>query len=555
MRFTARSLLLGLVAASCTTTPEPPAARPYAAAMPAEGARVAATGVRREAVFVPDAVPPRRPAATASAGEVAPEVRAAGEVITAGLVSRHVEFLASDAMRGRDTPSPELERAAEYLAAEFARLGLEGAGDDGGFIHRWTYRNTRMDFARVAFEGRAADGRSTMPVFARDYFMLPALSDSAVGPLVWAGSAPDVRPLAPGSAAGRILAVHVPGAEPDMQWQQAIGGALQAAFAGGPAGIVFVLDRTFQAGLVGQLASALGGQQALPLHVAGLDYDAARELFRLGNADLDSLMHGDAPADVDGVTVLLRPAQITSTETPPNVAAVLRGSDPVLRDTYVVLTAHFDHVGVGPADAQGDSIFNGADDNASGTSAILAAAEAFAALEQRPARSILFLGVSGEEKGLLGSAYWTENPTVPIESLVANINLDMVGRNHPDSVIGIGLDYSSLGPLALDIAQANPHLGLVIVPDPMPQEQLFFRSDHFNFARRGIPALFLTTGLHEDYHRPSDTPDRIDADKLARVARLAFYVAHRIAATPEPPEWSEKGRQEVLSTQRGGGGP
>ena len=136
-----------------------------------------------------------------------------------------------------------------------------------------------------------------------------------------------------------------------------------------------------------------------------------------------------------------------SEHTPPNVIGMIRGSDPELRNQYIVYSAHFDHVGVGIPDESGDSIYNGADDNASGTAALLEAAAAFAALDVPPARSVVFLAVSGEEKGLLGSEYYSENSTVPLEGIIMNINLDMVGRSHPDTVIGIGRQYTNLGPL------------------------------------------------------------------------------------------------------------
>jgi Zn-dependent M28 family amino/carboxypeptidase len=202
---------------------------------------------------------------------------------------------------------------------------------------------------------------------------------------------------------------------------------------------------------------------------------------------------------------------------------------------------------VGPADETGDSIYSGADDNASGTAALIQMAEAFAALPEAPARSVLFLAVSGEEKGLLGSAYFAQNPTVPRGSMVANLNLDMVGRNHPDTVYAIGKEYSDLGDLVREVAAAHPELGLVVAPDPEPEEQVFLRSDHFSFVQVGIPALMFTTWLHDEYHAPSDTPDLIDAEKLARVARLSFLLVHRLAQDETVPEWNAAGRELLRS--------
>lgn len=232
---------------------------------------------------------------------------------------------------------------------------------------------------------------------------------------------------------------------------------------------------------------------------------------------------------------------------PPNVAAVLPGNDPELRDEYVILSAHFDHLGVGEA-VDGDSIFNGADDNASGTAALLEIADAMMRLPEsdRPRRSVMFLPVSGEEKGLLGSRWFSDNPTVPLESIVANINIDMIaGDQHTDSVVIIGKEYSDLGDLVDGVNADHPELNLVTSDDLWPEQRFFFRSDHFNFARREIPALFFFTGVHECYHQLCDNADFVDPDKAARIARLIFHATREIADRDERPEWDEDGLAEV----------
>lgn len=236
-------------------------------------------------------------------------------------------------------------------------------------------------------------------------------------------------------------------------------------------------------------------------------------------------------------------------ERAPNVVGILEGSDSTLKNTYIVLSAHIDHLGTG-SPVRGDSIFNGADDDASGTSAVLEVAEALASLPERPKRSVVFLGVSGEERGLLGSAYYSEHPTVPLKSIIANINIDMIGRNAPDTLAAIGAQFTTLGQLAAMVAAANRDVGLTVIDDPWPQERLFFRSDHFNFARKEIPAIFFFSGLHEDYHQPSDQVERIDADKAARVARLAFYLTQELANSSTKPEWTSEGLREVRRLTR-----
>jgi Zn-dependent M28 family amino/carboxypeptidase len=225
----------------------------------------------------------------------------------------------------------------------------------------------------------------------------------------------------------------------------------------------------------------------------------------------------------------------------------------VLKNTYVVFSAHIDHVGSGcRGTSPQDNICNGADDDASGTSAIIELAEAFAQLPVRPKRSLIFLGVSGEEKGLRGSSYYADNPTVPIESIVANVNIDMIGRNNPDSVVVIGQTYSSLGPLLHRVNQQHAELRMTVSDDLWPQQRFFFRSDHYNFARREVPAIFFFTGTHEDYHAASDHVEKIDLNKITRITRLIFYYANEIANDTNKPQWDPAGLEEVRRLVRTG---
>ena len=232
----------------------------------------------------------------------------------------------------------------------------------------------------------------------------------------------------------------------------------------------------------------------------------------------------------------------------PNVAAVLTGSDPELRHEYVVFSAHMDHVGVREPDASGDSIYNGADDDASGTAAVIEIAEAFAALEEPPPRSTVFLLVSGEERGLHGSRAYADEPPEPVASgrMVANLNLDMVGRNWPDTIVAIGKEHSDLGATLERVNAAHPELGMTAIDDLWPEENFYFRSDHYNFARNGVPVLFFFNGTHEDYHRPSDEVELIDAEKGARLARLVFHLGFEIASVPEPPQWNPESRRMIV---------
>jgi hypothetical protein len=488
----------------------------------------------------------------ASIQPVADEVANAAETITPTDMYARIAFLASDALRGRDTPSHGLEVAAEYIAGEFARIGLEPHGDSGTFLQRYPFTTQRLRTDSVALNVTTG-GATTSFAFGSDLFVRPGTPAGANRELVFVGMS---VPEASTELRDRIPIVFVSGAM-DRTWRTSVQSARNAARSTGASALLVVLDPSITSQDIGRRATAFATTSAVtPVPVTGfVRYDRARELFKGAGQDLDTLIARariglTAPVRLANTTAQLRTPSADNTQRPPNVVAVLRGSDPELRNTYVVLSAHMDHIGVGSAAARGDSINNGADDDASGTSAVLEVAEAFAALPQAPARSIIFLTVSGEEKGLLGSRHFVEHPVVPLASMVANINIDMIGRNAPDSVVAIGQDYSSLGPLTQEVVRNHPELGITVGRDIWPQERFFFRSDHYNFARKEVPAIFFFAGVHEDYHRPSDEVERIDAGKAARIARLAYYLALEIANRREPPKWTTEGLNEVRALTR-----
>ncbi|HEX6283452.1 MAG TPA: M20/M25/M40 family metallo-hydrolase, partial [Pyrinomonadaceae bacterium] len=243
-------------------------------------------------------------------------------------------------------------------------------------------------------------------------------------------------------------------------------------------------------------------------------------------------------------------ASNTETVSTQNVIAVWEGSDPVLKSQYVALGAHYDHVGSGCPSNGTDTICNGADDDGSGTTALLGMAEALAKAPTRPKRSILFVWHCGEEKGLWGSRYFTEFPTVPLNDIVAQINLDMIGRSKqagdtntrnqaltgPDSIYVIGSTMMSteLGDLVNSVNKSFLNLTFdTKYDDPHDPDRFFFRSDHYNYARKGIPIIFFFDGVHEDYHRAGDHADKIDYDKMEKVTRTIYMTMWEIANRPE----------------------
>jgi peptidase M28-like protein len=231
----------------------------------------------------------------------------------------------------------------------------------------------------------------------------------------------------------------------------------------------------------------------------------------------------------------------------PNVVAVLEGSDSVLKHQFVVFSAHMDHVGVGEPVA-GDSIFNGADDNASGTAAVLALAEAFAHSDARPKRSLVFLTVSGEEQGLWGSAYFAAHAPMPLDSIVADLNIDMIGRNWRDTIVVIGKEHSDLGATVDRVAAAHPELRMSAIDDPWPNEQFYFRSDHYNFARRGVPVLFFFSGTHVDYHGVDDEANKIAVEKETRIVRLLYHFGVEVANAAARPAWNPESFRRIVGT-------
>jgi hypothetical protein len=465
-------------------------------------------------------------------------------------VRAHAEYLAGDALAGRATPSPGQEAAARYIAERFRAWGLRPAGDAGGYLQRYPVRSNVVDPAARRF-GFAAGGQATAWRYGPDYFVFASREASAeAAPVVFAGPATQAGPL-PAEARGAVVVYDWPGAP--VEGGSVLVPVVTVAVDAGAVGVVLVTDAGVGSDSIAWFATQMeSSNTTLPFPLAGLRDAPAKEMFRAAGLDLDALRRRTAGGVVPlpGVRVSLAAPVHTVMADAPNVAAILPGSDPALRDSYVVITAHFDHVGIGLADAHGDSIYNGADDNASGTTALLAAAQALASLPRRPARSILFLAVSGEEKGLQGSLHWVGHPTVPLDRVVANLNLDMVGRNAPDTLYVMGQEYSSLGEVTRRVGAAHPELGFALPSRADPRLRWFARSDHVIFIRAGVPALLFTTMAHPDYHRASDHAANLDVEKLARVSRMLVYIAHAVASDPRRPAWTATGRAEAEAAVR-----
>lgn len=485
------------------------------------------------------------------------EIEAAARSISEADFAWRIGVIAHDSMGGRDTPSPGLDMTAEWAASEFRRMGLRGGMPDGSFIQGYPLRSVEVDVDRsfvVSGGQRLRYGQDVRPLFG-------AGSAEVGADLILVSGAGGLSRSQRRRIQGRHVAV-VPGRNAAGTERQMYG-FLNALRQAGAASVLVAnssSDEQWSRGVRRSLAPAVskgwgatersseeGGfvpmleirTSALARVLSGRGIDLQALAGRVGRGvevhETDELL----------MTVVQRARDIE--EVAPNVVAILDGSDPELRDEYVVYSGHMDHVGMGSPDANGDSIFNGADDDASGTAAVIEVAEAMASLTVAPRRSMLFLLVSGEEKGLWGSEWFAENPTVPLESMVANLNTDMVGRNWPDTIVAIGKEHSDLGETLNEVNRAHPELRMTAIDDLWPEERFYFRSDHFNFARNGVPVLFFFNGTHDDYHGRDDEPDRIDTEKASRIGRLVFYLGMELGTRTERPQWNPESYARIVS--------
>lgn len=457
--------------------------------------------------------------------------------ITAADLRRQVGVLAHDSMRGRDTPSLELDRTARWIADRFRSLGLRPGLGSGGYL-QW-YPLTSVEPGPPYRQGLTLEGPAgtTSLEVGEELVAAPTGEQTrAAGPLRRWDPAAGTAPPEEG-----ILLVPVD--------RGSIGSALEgvrgALGSDGAAGALFVVDASpafFERvrDYFGRRQLSLGEPDALSRPVALVRRDA------LPGGLAEELEAGFTSSEWSAE---LRTDATVRGHRAPNVIGWIQGSDPELRDEYVVFTAHMDGVGVGePVD--GDSIYNGADDDGSGTAAILELAQAFAE-GPRTRRSLVFMTVSGEEKGLFGSRWYSDHPVFPLERTVAALNIDMIGRNWRDTVVAIGKQESSLGATVDSVADAHPRLDMTVVEDRWPEQNFYRRSDHYNFARRGVPVLFFFSGVHEDYHQPSDEVGKLDYGKTARITRLIYLLGRRVADADRPPSWNPEAYRRVV--EQGGG--
>ena len=472
------------------------------------------------------------------------------------LIDAHIEFLGSDDLGGRETGTVQSLVTAQYIAAAFRAAGLQPGGEQGSWFQSYPMESNRvvMDEARLVLH--ANGGEATLELF--DDYLLGgyggegfALQGEAVfanyGIVDADSKTDDYAGLDP---QGRFVVVldGRPADRPELRRAGTSRGKRMTAKEHGAAGLIVLTDSEGRdsAQLIEMMEDRLRyptlsmppeeREAAWPTIV--LRPESSRTFAQSVGIDLAAARAGQAGPGrpLPGLVVELN-AQVEAVRThADNILGLIPGSDPKLRDEVVIVSAHNDHIGT----MKDGTVNNGADDNGSGTTTLMTAAAALAE-QAPPRRTLLFLSVSGEEKGLLGSEWWCSHPTVPLDHVVADINIDMVGRNDPDAVGATPSpkhpDYNTLVTRAVEL---GPTVGLEITWNaPKAGEDTvdnyYQRSDHYNFASKGIPVVFFFSGVHEDYHRPTDDIEKIDREKLRKMVHLVMALATDVANSDERP--------------------
>jgi Zn-dependent M28 family amino/carboxypeptidase len=496
----------------------------------------------------------------------------------------HLAFLADDLMEGRAPGSRGASVAARYIAAQLAAAGVEPVR--GSYYQTVPLVGWRADPRRTSLEFGVGQRRATLRYSDDAIVWLNNGADTATisGEVVFIGygvRAPDYHwdDFKGRDVSGRIVVVLVPDPPAPPQASPIFDGSalsyygrwtykVEEATRQGAAAVL-VVHTTEGAGypwtvvvssFTGEQLALPGDGERSPLQ-GWLTFNAARRVLALAQLDLNELYVRAARRDFQpvftGITAQIRVAGQVRRFESANVAGMVAGRHPARRNDVVVYTAHYDGLGIGtPVD--GDSIYNGAYDNASGVAALLEIARTFASMATPPERSVLFLFPTAEEAGLLGSTWYTRRPLLPLQRTVAALNLDGVNLwGETQDISAVGLERSTLGSVFETHAAA---LGMRVTGERAPDKGFFFRSDHFPFARMGVPALFFDHGIEfrnrppgwgvatlsrfeaERYHQPGDRYDAaMDLAGAVQQARLAFLVGHDVANTPQPPRWYRGG--------------
>lgn len=499
-------------------------------------------------------------------------------------IQAHIEFLADDTLRGRDTGSEGYQIAANYVKAHFTQYGLTPMGDHDGFEQPVTFRKSLLVDNSATFSLNNGEGEMEL-AFPEQFFSRGsslATESSVTAETVFVGygivdKAFDLDDYAGLDVKGKVVVMLTGRPESLPSEEGAHISREKARFAAekGAVGIITLhtpkREKVRAYSTSAKYASAASyswldkNGQPFGKHPelkvgAYVNHESAQHLFVGAQRTAEEIFNDDSNnADIKGfplkATVTLAAKNEHQETTSPNIVAAIEGSDPTLKNEYVVFTAHLDHVGVSTHGDHEDKINNGALDNASGVSILLETARILSSRQEKPKRSILFTVVTAEERGLLGSSYYANNPTVPETQMVANVNLDMPVILYPFAdVIAFGATHSTLGPI---VEKAAGKIDISLSPDPMPEQAIFTRSDHYSFVKRGIPSVFLMTGfkstdpeidggkvfgefLSTHYHQHSDEISLpINYDAAQKFAEVNIMIGLEIANQAEKPRWNE----------------
>lgn len=493
-----------------------------------------------------------------------PADRASGyESIRAEDCKEWLTILASDEFGGRGTGRPGYEKAARFVAGKFESWGLEPMGDDGTFFQHVPFSITAPVADKSWIALKSADGQELHRL---------QYGQSFAGEIA-AGTDKELELVVVNASDGKVFAdVELKGKAVllvDRSDARARGFSrmTMSLYRKTPAALIVVDEKLARASgdTVGRVvfdgASGRRRQPRMRPNRYAVSLETATALLAKAGVAGDILTSTDDQVlDVAGTIhahIVVEKKSVFGA----NVIAKLEGSDPVLKDEYIGIGSHLDHIGT---NARGE-INNGADDDGSGTTGVLAVARAFTKNGQRPRRSILFMCFSGEEMGLLGSGYYVANPVVPNDKMVAELQMDMIGRNEEKvdrrtgdviekaednlnclHLVGTKKLSDELHEVCIDIN--DRYVGFDFEYD---EEGVFSRSDHANFAKKDIPIAFFFTGFHPQYHRPNDTVDRIDFPKLTRVAQLCYLIGFELAQRDKGPK-VDRTWADYQKTQRGG---
>jgi hypothetical protein len=512
---------------------------------------------------------------------------AATETITEADLKSTLYFLAAEEMQGRELNTLFNKITSNYLAHRFELMGLEPVAPDGYFQYFNILQAELLDGNTLEIRGPGSPS-STVAIVKEEFFPSPLSANGRISaPLVLAGygiTAPEYRydDYQELAVQGKIVVVFdgEPGAtDPDSPFEGILDSRYSEEFykiknaqAHNAVGLIIVQDTRgrSRAGGFSRHARFTWPEDAsrarfalkvweeqIKIPVLHVSRELARGLFQSTRVDLGDIQkkideeYQSQGVPLPGVEATLETAIVRSQTRIRNVLAYLPGSDPKLKDEVVMVSAHFDHVGYHDGE-----VFQGADDDASGTAGLLEIAEAYALSPEKPARSVLFAAWNAEERGLLGSRYYVERPTFLLDKTIALFQMDMIGRNEeipdPNNPRFLGLQkqraedntnsvhvlgYSRSEDLRSLVTQSNGRIGLELKfqYDNTPAN-LLRRSDHWPFLSNDVPVLFFHTGLHPDYHRPTDTPEKINYAKMEKVVRLVFLCSWAAAHSSPPPQ-------------------